>query len=83
MTQIHFNIPIFAIKINYMNPEKEYTVYYTEVGTINIDYITLDVTKKLMSFKSTPAKAGNQYLLTIPSFLIKNNYFNPEKKAKY
>ncbi len=59
------------------------SVYYIEVGTINIDNITLDMIKKQLSFKATPAKAGNQYRLTIPTFLIKNKYFDPEKNAKY
>lgn len=82
-TQTHFNIPAFAIRNKYVDPDKEYTVYYIEVGTINIDNITIDMIKKQLSFKTTPAKAGNQYRLTIPTFLIKNKYFDPEKKAKY
>ena len=82
-TQYHFNIPAFAIRNNYVKPEIEYTIYYAEVGTINIKNITLNDIKKLLKFDSTPAKTGTQYRLTIPTFLIKNNYFDPDKKVKY
>ena len=82
-TQYHFNIPAFAIKNNYINIEKEYTIYFADADTINIETITLTEIKTFISFKSSPASTGKQYRLTIPAFLIKNKYFNPEKKTKY
>lgn len=81
--QYHFNIPAFAIKNDYIQPDKEYTIYIIEAEKIDISNITSDLLKSFLSFKASPASSGSQYRLTIPSFLIKNKYIDPKKKKKY
>ena len=82
-SQWYFNIPIFAVRNEYINLNKEYTIFLNEIGTVNIEAITLSEIKTWLSFKTSPASSGKQYRLTIPTFLIKNKYIDPIKKAKF
>lgn len=89
--QYHFNIPSFAIKNKYINPQKEYWIYFGENNpkhdkeVINNEKLQefLEVLKGLLPFTAIPAKAGSQYRITIPSFLIENKYFDPNKDIIY
>jgi hypothetical protein len=85
----HFNVPSFVVKNKYINVENEYWIYYIKVQNNNNKRAfykkkqlqdLLKNLKNLIPFRAKPAKAGKQYRITIPKFLIDNKYILPEKE---
>ena len=89
--QFHFNIPTIIVKNNYINVKNEYWIYFEKVNPDRDKEIStkeqlqnlLKDLKDLIPFKAFPAHAGSQYRITIPKFLIENNYIVPKKENLY
>ncbi len=86
--QFYFNIPAFVVKNNYINVKNEYWIYFEKVDPHRdkkvstkeqLQDLSKDL-KNLIPFKAIPASAGSQYRITIPKFLIENNYIVPKSE---
>ena len=72
----YFPIPQFAIKNHYISPNLTYNIKFAKKSAIDIDNVSKKQIQNLFSFNSKPAKSGNSYRFTIPSFLIKSKYIS-------
>ena len=80
--QYHFNIPAYLIRNKKIESNKEYWIDFIE-KTKDIKKDDTPI-RQVLPYKASPAKGGGQqYRFTIPTFLIKNNYFDPTKDVEY
>jgi hypothetical protein len=81
--QYHFNIPSYLIKNKKINVNKQYWIDFVEKGKEYDKVAKGDPLEQILPYIASPAKSGEQYHFIIPSFLIRNKYFDPKKDTKY
>ncbi|MFX0073395.1 MAG: hypothetical protein ACFFAO_20140 [Candidatus Hermodarchaeota archaeon] len=85
-------MPNSPFKTGIINPNKEYFIYPIEetpeqnkIKTNNIEKLQQlkPLLKNYIPFSAKVAQPSGQFRINLPSDYIKNNLFDPQKKAKY